>query len=347
MGDMGSPRNNAPQRVLSSHRTRTSQVVNTVLVSDEEAASWLAEPRRGLKPDDLRHQKSLGLTAMHIACREAHLGMAIWLSNHGAMDDVRTPTQTGQTCLHIASQKKCLPIIRWLLDHGRADATAENDEGNTPFHFAAMTGSVAALELLWTSHTTTTSSMSLVSAVRRADHRGDRPVWWASDGGHMDACLWLLEKGGLGHDNDNDLPDLQEQGDNGISWVAASGGGGGGSDGQDARIEDDADAALVEPSAVQHSFRERGYGDFPAMRRKLHRICEAEVQAHASFVGTVLWGCSERSNSGGASPHPLSSLQGLAGVKEKLADLLGVQRGRLLRAMRLFAECGEGEEDDE
>jgi ankyrin repeat protein len=57
----------------------------------------------------------------------------------------------GQTALHIAVQKNYLEIVKCLLDKGAQINAQANDNGYTymtPLHYAALTGNLAATQLL-------------------------------------------------------------------------------------------------------------------------------------------------------------------------------------------------------
>ncbi|CEL11610.1 hypothetical protein ASPCAL14711 [Aspergillus calidoustus] len=82
------------------------------------------------------------------AAGERNLASVILLVKHSA--DVRAVSDYDQKgALHWAALGGCAKIIRYLLLHGaEGDIHARDDEGRTPFHYAAKYGHVAAMRIL-------------------------------------------------------------------------------------------------------------------------------------------------------------------------------------------------------
>jgi ankyrin repeat protein len=82
------------------------------------------------------------------AAGERNLASVILLVKHGA--NPRDASEYDQkTVLHWAALGGCAKIVRHLLRHGaEGDIHARDDEGRTPFHYAAEYGHVAAMRIL-------------------------------------------------------------------------------------------------------------------------------------------------------------------------------------------------------
>lgn len=348
--------------------------------SDADALAFLAR-QPGLDPANVRaRQPGLkGWCAMHVACRAGHLPLMRWLATHGAKADLDATSASGQTPLHVALQQlpARLPHARWLLAQG-ADARAANGDGDMPLHFAAMAGSVAALELL-ARYGALDASVPDSRAHAASAHAaaplplagGSGPpalLWlamrWAAGGGHLEAMLWLLERGSLAAQPDPPQAPLRQpqelaarDGDDAESRAAGPGGGGGeaGEGGAEScRHATGASGAVaqvspshrlgVDPAAVEAAFG--GDGSRAAAKAALAAHCAAALERERVFRRTFLVGCNGGRREGGASDRSseasgslLGKLGGLVGARETVGEYAGVAKGRAQRSMREFLEA--------
>ena len=79
-------------------------------------------------------------TALHFACFRGHLSVVNYLITQ-ASADVDLQNNEGNTPLHYAimgTHENYLAIVKYLIEQGGAEVNLQNNEGNTPLHYAAL-----------------------------------------------------------------------------------------------------------------------------------------------------------------------------------------------------------------
>jgi len=133
-------------------------------------------------PQDVNTQGRNGRTPLHVALRNGHSEVALFLLQHCAKANVKDSQH--QTPLHIASQQGYTEVIRSLITHG-VDANAEDRGNETPLSLASRYGRLDAILLL-------------LQHGADANHRGPSgktPLHVASTNGHHEVTRLLLNNG--------------------------------------------------------------------------------------------------------------------------------------------------------
>ena len=133
-------------------------------------------------PQDVNTQGRNGGTPLHVALRNGHPEVALFLLQHCAKANAKDSQH--QTPLHIASQQGYTEVIRSLITHG-VDANAEDREKETPLSLASRHGRLKAIPLL-------------LQHGADANHRGpsrQAPLHVASTNGHHEVTQLLLNNG--------------------------------------------------------------------------------------------------------------------------------------------------------
>ncbi|KER22832.1 hypothetical protein T265_14770, partial [Opisthorchis viverrini] len=94
---------------------------------------------------DIDVANSNGLTALHLAAKEAHTEVVHELLKRGA--NVHAATKKGNTALHVASLAGHLEIVKLLIEFG-ADVNCQSQNGFTPLYMAAQENHVEVVNLL-------------------------------------------------------------------------------------------------------------------------------------------------------------------------------------------------------
>ncbi|GAA47164.1 ankyrin [Clonorchis sinensis] len=94
---------------------------------------------------DIDVANSNGLTALHLAAKEAHTEVVRELLKRGA--NVHVATKKGNTALHVASLAGHLEIVKLLIEFG-ADVNCQSQNGFTPLYMAAQENHVEVVNLL-------------------------------------------------------------------------------------------------------------------------------------------------------------------------------------------------------
>ncbi|XP_064639345.1 ankyrin-1-like [Lineus longissimus] len=143
----------------------------------------LEEVDKLLAREDIpKHAKDgRGNTALHIAVRKNHLGVADLCLQNGI--DVNFMDQERNTALHLATRQRNAALVDLLLQYN-AKSNWKNFEGFTPLHIAASNGDIDLLKKYLNATESPAGTFDLKSALRMA-----------ARGGHV-SCMELLIQNG-------------------------------------------------------------------------------------------------------------------------------------------------------
>ncbi|KAJ1493049.1 ankyrin repeat-containing domain protein, partial [Baffinella frigidus] len=143
------------------------------------------------------------LSALHLAAGEGHPGTMGVLLRLGMSADP-PGDHAGMTPLHRTCDKGKLDAAALLLSAG-ADPNAKDGSGRTPVHLAAHGGHTTLLRLLALSggrtkeldviRDTPLHLAARAHATKELDVIRDTPLHLAAMGGHLEACVFLLDEG--------------------------------------------------------------------------------------------------------------------------------------------------------
>lgn len=97
--------------------------------------------------------------------------------------EINSVTNTNTTALHFVALGDNTDLAKWLIDNGAQ--IYENDEGQTPLHWACKSGSAGMVKLLMSVMTT--------DQIARKDFENTTALGWAIDYGRKDIAS-LLKK---------------------------------------------------------------------------------------------------------------------------------------------------------
>ncbi|KAK3584494.1 hypothetical protein CHS0354_006025 [Potamilus streckersoni] len=91
-----------------------------------------------------------GNTPLHLACAKGNLKIvSVLLANSFLKETLEIRNADGVTCVHLAALNDHLDVLRILLEKGANVNARESKSGRTVLHFAAETGNVRLLDLLF------------------------------------------------------------------------------------------------------------------------------------------------------------------------------------------------------
>jgi len=85
----------------------------------------------------VNQQDVMGRTALHLAAEKGQSAALCALIDGGA--DPNKPTSLGKTALHFAAEYSHSTMAKYLIERYNATIDTQDNKGNTPLHYAAIT----------------------------------------------------------------------------------------------------------------------------------------------------------------------------------------------------------------
>ena len=168
------------------------QAIDDFLLNDSKAlASW-PELREG-KSSETQIAYCEGSSALHLAAGEGLAQYTGHLLGLGQVPDLAD--ERSQTPMHHAAATGSAPVIQMLLSHG-ANPEPEDDHGRKPLHLAALRNHPSVVETLLKAGVNPRTPKTREAPGRWCGNapstRGDTPLMYAFEFGHIDAALAFL-----------------------------------------------------------------------------------------------------------------------------------------------------------
>ena len=89
---------------------------------------------------DVNAQDNDNNTPLHVAAANGKEDVALALINEFGCDTNIRGSEYGRTVLHSACEGGCVALVKTLIRDHNADVNAQDDDNNTPLHYAAANG---------------------------------------------------------------------------------------------------------------------------------------------------------------------------------------------------------------
>ena len=130
---------------------------------------------------DLHAKDNRGKTPLHVCAQSRSCESFQFLVEIGS--DVHLKTKNGVNCLHIAAEVGDLDLCKMLLKYQSFNVHMIDDQGGSPLHFCAVSGSYELFEFL----------VEMGGDIYLKTKSGKNCLHIAAEKGQLNLCKWLLQ----------------------------------------------------------------------------------------------------------------------------------------------------------